>query len=325
MHPVRKLIEARLRGASDGTPAKLYLVLEVGGAKWVLVGGMAARLEQLNADAVTPVFDGIVGASGGGLVGLYTALRRVRFGCLSALHLTELGFDRLGGRRFIDPWRGLRGEPMMDVHALIHRVFTHDVPMGWGQFATLELPTYLTATTWEGAPVLQRMNGLSINEAKLAAVNTARIPWVGHPLSDREVLWDGGLMAGLPVREAFDVGATHVLVLRTHSQPFGAGGHARAEHFVIHPRVWLQNRTFARLMTETPRRTLETVDAFQHNPNVLWCAAPKATMSSSETREAVLVDHLVKGWHAMETALGLPTAPYPDEWAPMLRRHGYGP
>lgn len=212
----------------------------------------------------------------------------------------------------------------MDVHALIHRVFTHDVPMGWEGFAALDTPTYLTATTWDGAPVLQRMNGLSVDEAKLAAVNTARIPWVAHGLADRAVLWDGHLTAGLPIRRAFEVGATHVLVLRTHSEALGAAGHARAEHFVIQPRVWLQNRTFARLLGTIPQQTQQTVATFQHYANVLWCAAPEATMTSSETSEVVLVDHLMQGWRALEAALSLPTAPYPDEWAPMLRRHDDG-
>lgn len=323
MHPVRKLIDTRLRGKSDGPSSRLFVVLQSGGARWVLVGGMAARLELLNRDAPIPLFDGIVGTSSGGLSGLYLA-RKVRQSCLVVQHLTDLGLARDGGRKFIAPLRSLRGEPIMDVHALIHRVFTHDVPMGWEGFATLDTPTYLTATRWDGTPVLQRMNGLSAEEAKLAAVNTARIPWVGHSLSDRSVLWDGHLTAGLPISEAITLGATHVLVLRSNSQTFGVGHNSRTERWLIRPRVWLQNPTFAKLLAEAPERTLDVIETYRHHPNVLWCAASKATISSSETREAVLVDHLLQGWHALEAALGLPQAPYPIEWAPMLSRHGYG-
>jgi predicted patatin/cPLA2 family phospholipase len=95
----------------------------------------------------------------------------------------------------------------------VEDAFTKQVPLNWAGFEALQIPTFVTATKQDGMPCILRLDGTSTPNAKEHAKSTARIPFIGGHINHHNV-WDGALSSGLPIQEAFDLGATHVLVLR---------------------------------------------------------------------------------------------------------------
>jgi hypothetical protein len=107
MHSVVKLIHARLRGEKDN--AKLAVIGEESGMKWVIIAGMASRLEAHN---ISPDITG--GTSGGGVTMLFYSQKLTQLGTLALNHLTPKGYGNTK-RKFINFWRMFIGHPIMDI------------------------------------------------------------------------------------------------------------------------------------------------------------------------------------------------------------------
>lgn len=317
MHAVSKLIHNRLAGTSDNF--KLAVVTEDSGQRWTAIGGMLSLLEEYNLKA-----DVVGGASGGGITALYYAAGITQYGVTAHRHLSSLGYDRNGkGKRFINPLRGLVGRPMMDVDGLIDDIFTKRVVMPWDYFKQTEQVVFLTATTAAGLPTTLHLNGADEAKAKAAMKASARIPYIAGNLK-AHTLWDGGLTNGLPIQDALDAGATHVLVLRSHS--LGAEDHlSGAERYLLRPVLKQRDPTLYQLLLQRQAYKQRIVERFQHDERVLMLQLPHVQTSSTTTNGRLLFHALLDGWNYMAKALNLPPKAYPALWQPDLNEHGDSP
>jgi predicted patatin/cPLA2 family phospholipase len=259
---VLELIKARMADKRSepgkrNDPWKLAVVAEDGSMRWVVAAGMLSLLEHYGVAA-----DMMVGNSGGGLALAYYATGQTREGSLCLRHLNRLGFDRNGAsRRFIDVKRLLGKEPVMDINGMVDKVFSHKVPLDWRALRASAAPVYVLAMSAEGATVMQPLHGVNEAEQKLALKNTARIPWVTHDMGDDDVLWDGGMAGGLPVQQALDMGATHVLVVRCNGANEGRRDKlAPLEKYVIWPMLWWKSRIHYQLVKARHDKHFDILD-----------------------------------------------------------------
>lgn len=316
---VLELIHARLADRSSrpghrNDPYTLAVVAEDGSMRWVVAAGFLSRLEAHGIQA-----DLILGTSGGGLAITYYAAGHTRHGSLSLRYLNKKGYDRDGkSKKFIDATRLLKGQPAMDGVGMVETVFSQRVPLSFENLARSLTPAYLTATTRAGETVLQPLHGQPPEAIKLAMQNTARVPFLAHSARDKSVLWDGGLKASIPVQQALDLGATHVLVVRCKdSIPATFRQQFNAEELLIKPALRLQAPDLFHLLRQRGHHAAQTLSMLaQNHPHIHVLGLPQVTMSYAEDDEAKLFRQLVEAWHFAGPALGLPEQPLPTEWAP---------
>lgn len=313
---VRELIHARLQDGSTPTtrkdPYKLAIAAEDGSMRWVVAAGLLSRLE---AHGIFP--DLIVGTSGGGLAASYFAAGQTRHGAMALRHMTSRGYYRDGeSTRFIDPFRFARNQPVMDINGLVDVVFAECVPLNFAYLTHCPIPVYLTATQRDGENVLQALHMQTPAEHKTAMKNTARIPFLAHSARDEDVLWDGGLSASIPLQQALDLGATHVLVVRCKGQNEAVSLQISGiEKFVVRPALHAGSKDLLHLLNQRPVRHAEILAQLaQNHPHIATLSLPNVTLSLSETREGRLFRQLVEAWHYAGVSLGLPNQPLPAEW-----------
>ncbi len=317
---VLELIHNRLKdGSSPGyrkDPFILAIAAEDGSMRWVVAAGLLARLET---HGIFP--DLIVGTSGGGLAASYFAGGAMQQGAMVIRYMNRKGFERDGvSRRFINPYRLLRGQPVMDVETTVDYVFTEKTPMPWAKLQKSPVPTYLTAVTGQGELVLQPLHGQERTAQQWAMKNTGRIPFIAFNPRDTTVLWDGGLRASIPLQPALDLGATHVLVVRCKGaqhtfdeliQP------SWVETYVLNPALRLQAPHLLNMVKERPAYLKPSFDALI-NPasNIMQLALPRVDVGMMEDDEGALFRQVVKAYIFAGRALGLPDQPLPSEWQP---------
>ncbi|MEA2146451.1 MAG: hypothetical protein QOG59_2038 [Solirubrobacteraceae bacterium] len=220
-HPVLSALGSRPPGA------RLALVVEGGGMRGAVSGGMALGLGELG---LAGAFDAAYGASAGTLNALWLVSDRVREGIPTWI-------DRSWNRELISRWRMLRGRPMVDIRGLIEHRYEQLSP---GLFAAAlgagtELHPLATAVSTGEAVDLHPTitDPASLQRAVRAS---ATLPLLaGEPVSlGGEHYLDAGLTAAIPVQAAIRDGATHILVLRSRlegevtSAPTGAAGRLTA-------------------------------------------------------------------------------------------------
>ena len=204
-HPV---VDA-LRRRPDG--ARLALVVEGGGMRGAVSGGMALALHELG---LGNAFDAAYGSSAGTLNAMWLISGRVRDGIPT---WTDPGLvhELISRRRIVGP------RPIVDVETLIEHRYEQLSP---GLFeAVLAAPTELhpiatDVTTGEAVDLHATIR----DEASLrkAIRASATLPLLaGDPVEiDGARYLDAGLSAAIPFRAAFADGATHVLLLRSRRQ-----------------------------------------------------------------------------------------------------------
>ena len=213
-HPVVAVLRERAeRGSVPGArqdPHRLALVLEGGGMRGVVSAAMTGALERLGFAAC---FDIVVGASAGAINGA---------GLLAgeAQRAAAAYCGPLASKTFVNPLRVLRGKPVIDVNDVLELVTGIDAS-GHERVTGSGVKLLCVATDVESARpvVLQGMR--TERELWDAILASSRMPWAGGPpveLNGRRYL-DGGMGAPIPVAQALEAGATHVLVLQT--RPFG--------------------------------------------------------------------------------------------------------
>jgi predicted patatin/cPLA2 family phospholipase len=209
-HPVTQVLKQRARAGSrpgareDGH--RVALVLEGGGMRGVVSAGMTAAIERLG---LTPAFDLVAGASAGAING--AALLAGAAGRAVATYTGPLA-----SRAFINPFRVLRGKPVLDVNDIL-KLATGLESTGHDRITSGEVGLHAVAVDVESARTVTLSGMRTETEVWDALLASSRMPWAGGPpieLGGRRYL-DGSMGSPVPVAEALAAGATHVLVLQT--------------------------------------------------------------------------------------------------------------
>jgi predicted patatin/cPLA2 family phospholipase len=201
-HPVAEALRAR------PAESRVALVVEGGGMRGAVSGGMVLALEELGLRAA---FDAAYGSSAGALNAMWLVSGRVRDGI-------PTWTDPALVRQLISRRRALRRQPVVDTTQLIERRYEQLSP---GLFAAVlasrtELhPIATEVSTGEAVD----LHGAITDERslRLALRASSALPLLAGPpvqLDGRRLL-DAGLSAAIPFRAALADGATHVLVLRS--------------------------------------------------------------------------------------------------------------
>jgi len=211
-HAVARLIAARTDAGSRPGARKdghrLALVIEGGGMRGAISGGMAMGLEELG---LRDAFDAVYGASAGALNAAWFSGAATAAG-LPAWTDPVLRTATVRRRNL------LRGRPLVDGRYLTEVIYERRTPMPFDDIVASPVrlhPVGTDAATGEAtdlAPLITDARTL-----KLALRASTALPLLSGPpvaLGGRR-FFDAGLSAAVPFRMALDQGATHVLVLRS--------------------------------------------------------------------------------------------------------------
>ena len=201
-HPVAPALRERPPGA------RVALVVEGGGMRGAVSGGMALGLDELG---LAQAFDAAYGSSAGTLNAMWLVSGRVRDGIPT---WTDPGLVR----ELISRRRALVRRPVVDVRRLVEERYEQLSP---GLFeAVLAGATELhpLATAVETGEAVDLHGDITdARTLRLALRGSAALPLLAGPpveLGGRRLI-DAGLSAAIPFRAALADGATHVLVLRS--------------------------------------------------------------------------------------------------------------
>ena len=225
------LIKARsVAGSRPGhreEDAKLALVIEGGGMRGVVSGGMVTALDELG---LQNAFDFVVGTSAGALAGAFFLAGQTHMG-------TSIYYEDLIGREWLDYRRALRRTPIVALDYLLDEVMVNRKVLDCGRVLASETPLYVVATRVpEYEPVIL---GDFETRAKLmtALRASARIPLAaGKPVTfDGGEYIDGSLSQSIPLEAAQRLGATHMLVLLTRPRGKVRGYPGNLQRRVVFP------------------------------------------------------------------------------------------
>jgi predicted patatin/cPLA2 family phospholipase len=214
LHEVLRVLADRARAGSqplardDGL--RIALVIEGGGMRGIISGGMALALDELG---LVPVFDAVYGASAGAITGAWLLSRPE-----GLRGWAEPAYSRTLIRRTAL----LRGRPVVDVRALIEDLYQTTFPMDFA--AVLASPVELHPLATDAAtgqstdlrPFIGNPAGL-----RLALRASAAMPLLAGPpveFAGRR-FYDAGVSESVPYRTALAQGATHLLILRSRRTP----------------------------------------------------------------------------------------------------------
>ena len=199
-------VAAALRSRPSG--ARIALVVEGGGMRGAVSGGMALALDELG---LAGAFDAAYGSSAGCLNAMWLVSGRLRDGI-------PTWTDPALVHELISKRRALRRGPVVGVESLVEERYEKLSP---GLFeAVLSSSTELhpiatdvpTGEAVDLHPAIRDERTL-----RLALRASATLPLLAGPpveLDGRRLL-DAGLSAAIPFRAALEDGSTHVLVLRS--------------------------------------------------------------------------------------------------------------
>jgi predicted patatin/cPLA2 family phospholipase len=213
-HPVLELVAARHadagRPGARGDEARLALVIEGGGMRGAITGGMILALEELG---LGDVFDGVYGASAGALNAAWLVSGAAAVGMPGwsdpAIRMATVRRRNLLRGRLID------GAHLTDV------VYEELTPMPFARVLANPVTLHPTATdahTGEAADLAALIT--DTRTLKLALRASTALPLLSGPpvrLGGRR-WFDAGLAEAVPFRTAMAQGATHILVLRSRRQ-----------------------------------------------------------------------------------------------------------
>jgi len=309
MHPVLELIHQRAEegsqpgGRTDGR--KLGLVVEGGGMRGVVSGGMLAALEHLG---LAFVFDAVYGSSAGAINGAYFIARGSGVGI-------SIYYQEINNRRFIDPFRALVGRPVMSLDYLLDEVMTRIKPLDWRAVIDSPVRLKVVATSLDrgGTVILDEYHSQRQLSDCLRA--SATMPFLaGEPVRlNGELFVDAAVYESIPFRIALADGCTDVLALLTRPAGVRRAGPSLAERlFVVrrldslrpglkddyHHRTWAYAEEVARLTEATTAPT--------GPPHLLAVSPPAgaAVVNRLEKSQAKLIQGAAGGARALAKALG---------------------
>jgi predicted patatin/cPLA2 family phospholipase len=201
-HPV---IEALRNRPPD---ARIALVVEGGGMRGAVSGGMALALDELG---LRDSFDAAYGSSAGTLNAMWLVSGRVREGI-------PTWTDPKLVHELINPRRLLRRGPVVDITTLVEERYEQLAPGLFDDVLAAGTELHPLATVVETAESVDLHDQITDERTlRLALRATACLPLLAGPpvqLNGRRLI-DAGLSAAIPFRAAIDQGATHMLILRS--------------------------------------------------------------------------------------------------------------
>lgn len=231
-HPVLAEIERRRAGGPRDPDVRLALVIEGGGMRGVVCGGMVAGLEALG---LTEVFDEVIGSSAGAIAGAYFVAGQAAFG-------TRIFYEEINNRRFIWKPRLFMRRPVVSVDFLLDDVCRNAKRLDWRAVLAARSRLVCVAANLD-RECAAALTGFADDKALFAAMKaSARIPAVAGPpvVIDGERHVDAGVYENIPLATAAARGATHVVALLTRPDGTPAAELERIERFLIVP--WLDRQ-----------------------------------------------------------------------------------
>ena len=202
-HPVIAALRERPPGA------RVALVVEGGGMRGAVSGGMALGLDELG---LSGAFDAAYGSSAGTLNAMWLVSGRLRDGIPTWTDPQLVG-------ELISRLRGLlRRGPVVDVEGLVEERYERLSPGLFDAVLGGRTELHPIATDVETAEAVDLHGTIRDPESlRLALRASAALPLLaGPPVSvDGRRYIDAGLSAAIPFRAALADGATHLLVLRS--------------------------------------------------------------------------------------------------------------
>jgi predicted patatin/cPLA2 family phospholipase len=195
-----------IRGLRDD-PFHLALVIEGGGMRGVVSGGMVTAIEQLG---LLRCFDTIHGSSAGACAGAYLAAGQAELG-------TRIYFEDINNSRFISIGRGLTGGPTMNADFLIDKIMRSVKRLDVDKIMSLHDFLFVVSTEVKtGRPhVISRWKNLDeILDSLRASIKIPIIAGKSVIIDGNEYI-DGGVVQQIAIESALSVGATHIVVFVT--------------------------------------------------------------------------------------------------------------
>jgi predicted patatin/cPLA2 family phospholipase len=247
--------EAHSRPGRRTDGATVALVIEGGGMRGVVAGGMVTALQQLN---LGEAFDVVVGTSAGALAGAYFLAGQARLG-------TSIYYEDLTGKEWLNYRRVLGGRPPLALDYLLSRVMVEKKPLDTEAILASGIPLHAVAATWPDLSRKVFSDFESSDELRTALHASARIPVAtGHPVRvGSDLVVDGSYSESIPLQAAleFSPRPTHVLVLLT--RPHGAvrARMSLGQRLLLYP---LMNLVLPGLSQATASRPQRYAEELQH-------------------------------------------------------------
>lgn len=191
---------------------KIGLVIEGGGMRGVVGGGMVTALEHLG---LRNSFDVVYGGSAGSITGAYFLAEQAAYG-------TTIYYQNINNHKFIYTWpnpilRMLCNKQIMYMKYLMYTVMTKEKYLNWQRVIKSDIPLKVAMSSIEDGKLIMADSFSSRDELFEALRAGATIPLAGgKPVSiGGKMFMDASVYAAIPVYEAIKDGCTHILVLRT--------------------------------------------------------------------------------------------------------------
>jgi predicted patatin/cPLA2 family phospholipase len=201
-HPVALALRERPEGA------RIALVVEGGGMRGAVSGGMALGLDELG---FAQAFDAAYGSSAGTLNAMWLLSGRVREG-IPTWTDPALVSELISRRRLVG-----RG-PIVDIETLVETRYEQLAPGLFDAVLASSTELHPLATEVSTGEAVDLHRHIHDRETlRLAIRASATLPLLAGPpvVVDGRRFLDAGLSAAIPFRAAFADGATHVLLLRS--------------------------------------------------------------------------------------------------------------
>ncbi|MFP5389299.1 MAG: patatin-like phospholipase family protein, partial [Thermoleophilia bacterium] len=195
-HPVLELLSGRIAQRSKPghreEEARLALVIEGGGMRGVIAGGMVSALDELG---LQDAFDLVIGTSAGALAGAFFLAHQTHMG-------TSIYYEDLTGREWLDYRRALRGSPIVALDYLLDEIMVNHKVLDCARVLASEVPFYSVATRVPDYEA-EVLGGFKSDQELISALRaSARIPLVAGkpvPLGSGQYI-DGSLSEAIPLQ-----------------------------------------------------------------------------------------------------------------------------
>lgn len=189
---------------------KLALVIEGGGMRGVVSGGMVTALEQLGYSGV---FDAAYGSSSGAMAAAYFLAGQAAFG-------TSIYYENINNRQFIDLRRMISPKPIMNTSFLLDRVCVHEKPLDVRALKAnpASLNIVVSDVAARHSVVFRAAESPElVREYLRASINVPGVAGPSVAIGGR-LYSDASVYQSIPFAAAVADGATHVLALLTRPQ-----------------------------------------------------------------------------------------------------------